>query len=252
MKKLLMLFSIFTMSVTAVFSQDDVYYTDDEASVTVKAQEAPPALPDYVQPACPGDGYLWTPGYWAWGATGYYWVPGVWVMPPAVGLLWTPGYWGFYHGYYGWHHGYWGTHIGYYGGVNYGFGYFGTGFYGGRWEGGHFMYNAAIWHVGNGFHVYREEHHFEGGVRASFNGPGGVRYRPTATEVSVMHESHTERTHEQVTHHDAAANDRGQFHSVNHGSPAYHSMSTPGGQRFNAAGHTVSAPRGGGGRGGRR
>jgi hypothetical protein len=26
---------------------------------------APPALPIYVQPAIPAEGYLWTPGYWA-------------------------------------------------------------------------------------------------------------------------------------------------------------------------------------------
>ena len=174
MKKVMILFSMCVLAVTTAFSQDaDVYYNGDEATVTVKAQEAPPAIPDYVQPPCPGDGYLWTPGYWAWGGTGYYWVPGVWVMPPSVGLLWTPGYWGFYNGYYGWHRGYWGEHIGYYGGINYGFGYFGTGFYGGRWEGGHFRYNTAVWHVNRSIHnTYVEEHHFDGGPRASYNGPG--------------------------------------------------------------------------------
>jgi len=26
----------------------------------------PPALPFYEQPICPSDGYLWTPGYWAY------------------------------------------------------------------------------------------------------------------------------------------------------------------------------------------
>src|SRR5690348_7320230 len=25
---------------------------------------APPELPVYVQPVCPADGYLWTPGFW--------------------------------------------------------------------------------------------------------------------------------------------------------------------------------------------
>ena len=248
MKKLMILFSICAAVVSTAFAQDDQYYTGDEATVTVKAQEAPPAIPDYVQPPCPGDGYLWNPGYWAWGTGGYYWVPGVWVMPPSVGLLWTPGYWGFYGGYYGWHHGYWGNTIGYYGGINYGFGYYGTGFYGGRWEGGHFMYNAAVWHVGGGFHnVYREEHAFNGGARASFNGPNGVHYRPAAHEMEAMHAAHTDRTREQVAHHDAAVNDRGQMHSASHAAPAYHSMSQPGGQRFNSGGHAVSAPRGGGG-----
>jgi hypothetical protein len=33
---------------------------------------APPALPVYVQPPIPAPGYLWTPGYWAYGAAGYY------------------------------------------------------------------------------------------------------------------------------------------------------------------------------------
>ena len=37
---------------------------------------APPALPVYTQPMAPADGYLWTPGYWAYGDEGYFWVPG--------------------------------------------------------------------------------------------------------------------------------------------------------------------------------
>src|ERR1035441_1800434 len=36
------------------------------------ADQPPPPLPDYDQPQSPGDGYLWTPGYWAWGQGGYY------------------------------------------------------------------------------------------------------------------------------------------------------------------------------------
>ena len=36
------------------------------ASVDVSVTVAPPALPVYAQPPCPGDGYIWTPGYWAW------------------------------------------------------------------------------------------------------------------------------------------------------------------------------------------
>lgn len=63
--------------------------------IGIRASIAPPAIPVYEQPECPGDGYLWTPGYWAYDdADGYYWVPGVWVMPPQVGFLWTPPYWG--------------------------------------------------------------------------------------------------------------------------------------------------------------
>jgi hypothetical protein len=47
------------------------------AGVFVQVTIAPPVLPVYVQPACPGDGYIWTPGYWAYGPDGYYWVPHV-------------------------------------------------------------------------------------------------------------------------------------------------------------------------------
>ena len=45
---------------------------------------ASPELPAYEQPMCPGDGYIWTPGYWAWDGE-YYWVPGTWVMAPEAG-----------------------------------------------------------------------------------------------------------------------------------------------------------------------
>ena len=66
-----------------------------QVAVGVSIRVAPPAIPVYEQPPCPTEGFLWTPGYWAYGPAGYYWVPGVWVAPPRVGLLWTPGYWGF-------------------------------------------------------------------------------------------------------------------------------------------------------------
>jgi WXXGXW repeat (2 copies) len=36
------------------------------ARIGVVITVAPPPLPVYEQPICPGDGYLWTPGYWAW------------------------------------------------------------------------------------------------------------------------------------------------------------------------------------------
>src|ERR1700733_5673658 len=98
-------------------------YSEPSVDVEVAANEAPPPLPDYEQPPCPEDGYLWTPGYWAWGGGGgYYWGPGTWVAPPAVGVLWTPGYWGFVGGGYRWNAGDWGPHVGFYGGVKYGFG----------------------------------------------------------------------------------------------------------------------------------
>src|SRR5690242_7279615 len=58
-------------------------------AIGISVNLAPPVLPVYEQPPIPGPGYLWTPGYWAWGPEGYYWVPGTWVYPPVIGVLWT-------------------------------------------------------------------------------------------------------------------------------------------------------------------
>src|ERR1700722_19481240 len=102
--------------------------------ISITARIAPPPLVIYEQPPCPYDGYLWMPGYWAWGDEGYFWVPGVWVLPPYPEYLWTPPYWAYYDGYYGYHPGYWGRHCGFYGGINYGYGYSGHGFLGGERE----------------------------------------------------------------------------------------------------------------------
>ncbi len=102
------------------------------AQVGVSISVAPPVLPVIEQPPCPVEGYLWTPGYWAYSDVGYYWTPGVWVEPPEVGLLWTPPYWGYSNGVYVFNDGYWGPNVGFYGGIDYGYGYFGSGYYGGR------------------------------------------------------------------------------------------------------------------------
>ncbi len=195
------------------------------AQVNVSITVAPPALPVYAQPPCPTEGYLWTPGYWAYGPAGYYWVPGVWVAPPQVGFLWTPGYWGFLGGIYRWHWGYWGPHVGFYGGINYGFGYGGVGFYGGRWEGGVFRYNTAVWRVGPGFHgVYEDRTVIRNTTvvnNVSFNGVGGVVAGPTAEERIAMNERHVQRTSEQISHQRFASRDRSNWASENHGSPLH-------------------------------
>ena len=216
----------------------------------VETQVAPPEIPDYVQPPCPGDGYLWTPGYWAWAPMGYYWVPGVWVRPPHIGLLWTPGYWGFYSGHYGWHRGYWGPNVGFYGGVNYGYGYGGFGFYGGRWEGRVFRYNTAVWHVNERYvhNTYREEIKNGGGSRASYNGPGRARGRPGEHEMGAMHENHVQPTSRQQSHHQAPAVDSRQF--SNNGRPSTATMNKINGQHFNHEGHAAPSFHGGGNRGG--
>src|SRR6267154_189310 len=132
-KIILFIVAVTMLSVTKLHAQVSV-------GVSVRAGFAPPAIPVYVQPPCPVDGYLWQPGYWAWDPDedDYYWVPGVWIAPPEFGFYWTPCYWGFDNGVYLFHDGYWGPQVGFYGGINYGGGYFGVGFAGGGWYGDRF------------------------------------------------------------------------------------------------------------------
>src|SRR5271167_4711171 len=190
--------------------------------VAISVRVGPPALPIYEQPFCPGPGYLWTPGFWAWSDdVGYYWVPGTWVVAP-VGLLWTPGYWGWGGGLYAWHAGYWGPHIGFYGGINYGFGYGGVGFVGGEWRGGAFFYNRSVTNVSvtSVTNVYTRtvvvnENH------VSFNGgEGGVMVRPTPQEEAAEREQHTAPLAAQMQHEQLASQNRQNFASENHGRPA--------------------------------
>jgi hypothetical protein len=181
------------------------------ADVSFSVNIAPPALQVEEQPLCPTEGYLWTPGYWAWDDGAYYWVPGVWVAPPRVGLLWTPGYWGYRGGLYGFYDGYWGDTVGFYGGINYGYGYGGRGYYGGRWDGGTFRYNTAITRVNttviHNTYEDRSFHNITSG-RTSFNGPGGVRVQPNAEERAAMTRSHIPPTGEQLSHRQEAAQHR--------------------------------------------
>ena len=192
------------------------------AAVFVSVNFAPPVLPVYTQPICPTPGWLWTPGYWAYGPDGYYWVPGVWVAPPQPGFLWTPAYWGYEGNAYIFHAGYWGPHVGFYGGINYGFGYTGVGFAGGEWRGGAFFYNRSVAnidvvHVTN---VYNQTVVVNNRTTVAYNGgPGGIQARPSAQEVAWSHENHIQPTGLQTQHQNFAAQDRTQWASVNHGRP---------------------------------
>jgi hypothetical protein len=49
----------------------------DRVNVAVSIRIGPPVLPVYAQPICPEGGYIWVPGYWAYGDDGYFWVPGM-------------------------------------------------------------------------------------------------------------------------------------------------------------------------------
>lgn len=189
---------------------------------------APPVLPVYAQPLCPGPGYMWQPGYWAYGPAGYYWVHGTWVVAPYVGALWTPGYWGWSGGLYVWHGGYWGHHIGFYGGVNYGFGYTGVGYAGGYWHNGVFAYNRAVNRVsGANFHTYSRTVVSHESSRVSYNGgKGGLTARANAG--GGTHGAHSAS---QSAHYSAA-------HTASHASAAHSSTAHAHNVSHTSGGHT--------------
>src|SRR5271170_2881093 len=191
----------------------------------------PPELPVYEQPPIPAPGYIWSPGYWAYGPVGYFWVPGTWVLPPAVGLLWTPGYWGWRGGLYVWSVGYWGPHIGFYGGVNYGFGYVGHGYEGGRWNNGVFAYNQTVNNFGGVriTNVYSQTVVVSTNVRVSFNGgSGGTQAQATPQEETAAHEPHVAPTTAQTQHQQMASTNKSLLASENHGQPAIAATAKPG------------------------
>jgi hypothetical protein len=203
------------------------------AQIGVAINVGPPPLPVYEQPLCPGDGYLWTPGYWAYDydASDYYWVPGTWVMAPEVGFLWTPSYWGWGGDGFVFYDGYWGPHVGFYGGLNYGFGYFGVGFEGGRWDGGHFFYNRSVSNVDvtNIHNVYNTTiiNHNESHV--SYNGGnGGISAHATAEEESAARERHIPPVAAQTQHAQAARANPQQRASANMGKPNVAATPRPG------------------------
>src|SRR5580704_293349 len=205
------------------------------ARIGVVITVGPPPLPVYEQPICPGDGYLWTPGYWAWGDDfdDYYWVPGTWVLAPEVGFLWTPPYWGWGGDTFVFYEGYWGPRIGFYGGINYGFGYFGRGYEGGRWDGGHFYYNRTV----NNINVTEIRNTYNTTVvnnnvnvtRVSYNGGnGGVNARVTAEEQAAARERHFRPVAAQTQHIQAARSNRELRASENHGKPPIAATQRPG------------------------
>jgi hypothetical protein len=219
-----------------------------QIAVGVSIRIGPPVLPVYAQPVCPGVGYIWTPGYWAYGDAGYFWVPGTWVLAPTPGYLWTPGYWGWGGGVYVFHAGYWGPHVGFYGGINYGFGYGGVGFVGGEWRGGVYHYNTAVTNVNTTIihNTYNTTviNNNTTVNRISFNGgAGGTIAQPTAAERAAEREHHLDPTPMQQQHFHAASTNRAFLASQNHGQPSVAATARPGvfsGQGVVAA-HSVNA-----------
>jgi hypothetical protein len=207
--------------------------TPAQVSVGISVGFAPPELPVYEQPICPGDGYIWTPGYWAWDsdADDYYWVPGTWVLVPQVGYLWTPAWWGWGGSAFIFHEGYWGPQVGFYGGINYGYGYFGNGFEGGRWDHDHFFYNRSVSNVNvtEIHNVYNTTIVNRTDVRVSYNGGnGGINARPTREQESYDRERHVAPVAEQTRHVEAARGNPELRATANHGKPPVAATAKPG------------------------
>src|ERR1700722_9422772 len=216
--------SLFALAVLAISSAAC-------AQISISVSFAPPELPVYEQPLCPGDGYLWTPGYWAYANDDYFWVPGTWVMAPEPGLLWTPAYWGWHGDAYVFNEGYWGEHVGFYGGISYGYGYTGDGYQGGRWQSGHFYYNRSVSNVNvtNIHNVYNTTVVNTTVTRVSYNGgTGGVNMRPTAQEQVAANERHTPPVAVQAQQEQTARANPEQRASVNHGTPQVAATPKPG------------------------
>ncbi len=119
------------------------------------------------------------------------------------------------------------------------------GFVGGEWRGGAFYYNRAVTNVSvtqvtnvyNRTVVVNENH-------TAFNGgEGGVAARPTAAEEAAEHEQHTPALPSQTQHEQAAAQNRANFASENHGKPAVAATARPG----DFSSHSAVAARNAGG-----
>jgi WXXGXW repeat (2 copies) len=238
-RSLLILFALVIVAMSAVSS----------AQIGVSITVGPPALPVYEQPPCPSEGYIWTPGYWAYDYDGadYYWVPGTWVEPPQVGFLWTPAYWGWGGDRFLFHEGYWGPHVGFYGGIAYGYGYFGEGYEGGRWDNGRFFYNRSVNNINvtNIHNVYNTTIINRTVVnRVSYNGGnGGINARPRAEDEIAARDRHIAPIAAQNEHMQAARNDRQFRASVNQGRPPIAATSRPG--TFNGQGAVPAREAGG-------
>src|SRR6266852_8787316 len=204
-----------------------------QIGVGVVVNFAPPPLPVYEQPLCPGEGYIWTPGFWAYGDDfdDYYWVPGTWVPAPEIGFLWTPGYWGWGGEGFVFYEGYWGPVVGFYGGINYGFGYFGEGYEGGRWDHDRFFYNRSVNNVNETVvhNVYNTTVINNNETHVSYNGgDGGIKARPTPQQEAAAHEKHIPPFAVQTQHAQVARTNPQQRASVNMGKPPVAATPKPG------------------------
>jgi len=246
MRRILDLSPVLLLLAVAVLS----FSLKSQSQVGITVSFGPPPLPVYEQPACPGEGYIWTPGYWAWDDDydDYYWVPGTWVLAPEPGYLWTPPWWGWDNGAYLFHSGWWGPVVGFYGGIDYGYGYPGEGFYGGRWDHDHFYYNRSVTNVNvTEIHNVYNETVVNRNVtvnHVSYNGgPGGIQARPRPEDQRAEQGRHLAPVAAQTQHVQAARADPQLRANENHGRPPVAATARP--NEFRGAGAVPAKSAGG-------
>lgn len=114
----------------------------------------------------------------------------------------------------------------------------GVGYQGGYWNGNRFDYNRAVNNVNvNNVQVYNRTITNTvvinnttvniTNTRVSYNGPGGVTRQPLPTEVAAVREQRIPPMTTQIQARQAAAQNRQQFASVNHGKPAVAAAEKP-------------------------
>lgn len=226
-------FRVMTVAIALLGSMALPGIASAQVAIGISVGFAPPEIPVYEQPICPGDGYIWTPGYWAWDDDDqdYYWVPGTWVLAPEPGYLWTPGYWGWGGSGFFFHEGYWGPVVGFYGGIDYGFGYFGRGYEGGRWEHDHFYYNREVNRINEReiHNVYNQRVEVRNESHVSYNGGnGGINERPSREEEMAARERHIGAVRGQQEQVQVARSNRELRASENHGRPPIAATERPG------------------------
>jgi hypothetical protein len=220
-----------TLALMLLSSASFVAPARGQVAIGVTVAFAPPDLPVYEQPLCPGVDYLWVPGYWAWDGDDYFWVPGTWVLAPQPGFFWTPGYWAWGGNGFFFTTGYWGPVVGFYGGINYGFGYFGHGYEGGRWEGEHFFYNRTVNNVNVTVihNTYNTTIVNRTATRVSYNGgDGGINARATSEEEAAARGRHMGPVEAQTRHIQEARRNPELRVSQNRGLPPIAATAKPG------------------------
>lgn len=109
MKKLSAIAAVAAVSAVAALSAPAQARVYVGISVPLVASAPPPPPPAVVetQPAAPGPGYVWVPGYRRWNGYSYVWVRGHWGYPPRAGAVWVGPGWERWRGGWHWRAGYW-------------------------------------------------------------------------------------------------------------------------------------------------